>query len=306
MIDPKKIWNSSQLPTLPTVAIELLELAKNDATEIADVVAAIQTDPAISAKILKAANSSFFGLRSKVTSLDRAVPLLGTTVVTSLALSFSLVDTSMQKGKLAEYYNEYWKQSLVQASVSESLARKYYPRMQGEYFLTGLLIDLGQLAMLKTISEEYLPVLNDCREQDKPLCQAETETLGINHAQIGAELMNRWSLPEEISRSAEIHHLPFEEIQKLEFESEDEKNLIRAAAVSSALGDYFCTNRKGESVELLKNLTTEFYSYNKEELNDFIEEVRFRVDEAAELFSVDVSDIGDPGDSWQKQTSSLP
>ena len=108
MIDPTKIWSSSQLPTLPSVAIHLLELSKDPETEIRDVIEVIKTDPAISAKILKSTNSSFFGFNSKVTSIDRAVPLLGTTVVTSLALSFSLVDAAMTTGPMVEHYNAYW------------------------------------------------------------------------------------------------------------------------------------------------------------------------------------------------------
>ncbi len=305
MINPKKIWNSSQLPSLPTVAIKLLELSKNEETEIADVVKAIQTDPAISAKILKASNSSFFGLRSKVTSLDRAVPLLGTTVVTSLALSFSLVDTSMQKGEMVEFYDAYWRQSIVQAATAEILAKKFFPKLQGEFFLMGLLIDLGQLAMLKTIAGDYHLTLKANEQFNEALHKTEMDSFGFDHAEIGGKLMEKWNLPDEVVTSSSVHHKSFEEVQEMEYDSPEMKNMVQAAMISSALGDYFCTNRKGESIELLKVLSSEYYSYSKEELNDLIEEVRNRVDQAAELFSVDVSEIGDPGDMMAEANEQL-
>ena len=125
MIDPKRIWSSAQLPTLPTVAMRLLELARDPETEFKDVIGVVKTDPAITAKILKAANSSFFGFKSPVTSIERAVPLLGTTVVTTLALSFSLVDAAMSSGPLAQHYTAYWKHSIVQAVAAEVLAEQY-------------------------------------------------------------------------------------------------------------------------------------------------------------------------------------
>ena len=114
MIDPSKIWSAPQLPTLPAVAVRLVELSKQPDLEIRDVIELIKADPAISAKILKSTNSSFFGFTSEVTSIDRAVPLLGTTMVTSLALSFSLTDMAMKTGSLVDHYQSYWTQSVIQ------------------------------------------------------------------------------------------------------------------------------------------------------------------------------------------------
>jgi two-component system, cell cycle response regulator len=129
MLDQKRIWSSSQLPTLPGVAARLLELTRNPETDIRQVIEVISTDPAISAKILKSANSSFFGLSCEVRTIDRAVPLLGTTVSTSLALSFSLNDDAMSRGAVAEHYQAYWRQSIVQACAAEVLARRQ-PRLR--------------------------------------------------------------------------------------------------------------------------------------------------------------------------------
>ncbi|NOX56444.1 MAG: HDOD domain-containing protein [Planctomycetes bacterium] len=123
MAVPDKILKSPQLPSLPAAAVRLLELARDPESEIKEVVETIRTDPALAAKILKAANSSYFGFRSKVTSIDRAVPLLGTTVVTSLALGFSLTDETTPAGPMYEYYNAYWMQSLAHAAAADLLGK---------------------------------------------------------------------------------------------------------------------------------------------------------------------------------------
>ena len=98
----EKILSSALLPTLPQAAIRLLELSRNPDAAINDVVIAIKLDPAITIKILKAANSSYFSFRAEVKSIERAVPLLGINVVTSLVLSFSLVESLTFKGAIAE------------------------------------------------------------------------------------------------------------------------------------------------------------------------------------------------------------
>ena len=235
MIDPTKIWSSSQLPTLPSVAIHLLELSKDPETEIRDVIEVIKTDPAISSKILKSTNSSFFGFNSKVTSIDRAVPLLGTTVVTSLALSFSLVDAAMTTGPMVEHYNAYWMQSIVQGVSAEVLSKYSREGLECEYFLAGLLTDLGRLAMLKTIPDEYQPALQKSADEQRDLYVVESEMLGINHVEAGIKLMENWSLSENLIKAAMLQHVP---LQQLTAEAGyGDFELIKAVAAASSVGD---------------------------------------------------------------------
>jgi HD-like signal output (HDOD) protein len=101
MIDLGRILSSDQLPTLPSVAARLLELRRDPNSELKDFIAALRLDPAISAKLLKLANSSHYGVRTPVATIDRAIPLLGTTVVTSMALGFYLSDAAIGTGPLA-------------------------------------------------------------------------------------------------------------------------------------------------------------------------------------------------------------
>ena len=303
MIDPQKLWSSSQLPTLPSVAIRLLDLSQNPDTEIKDVVDAIKTDPAISAKILKSTNSSFFGVQSKVTSIDRAVPLLGTTVVTSLALSFSLVEAAMTSGPMASHYNAYWLQSVVQGITAELLSEESAKGLDCEYFLTGLLMDLGRLAMLKTIPKEYLPVLERVQNEQRDLHEVESEAFGINHVEVGVKLMENWGLPDTLINSIQYHHTPVSGI--LEQQGSDDFELIKAISVTAATGDYFCSVNKGAALKRLQELTGAIYNFTDTDLEEFLAKVRLRVDEGGDLFSVNTDELGEPGELMAQASEQL-
>jgi HD-like signal output (HDOD) protein len=179
MFRPEQIWSSSHLPTLPAVAVKLLKLSEDPLSEIHQVAQVIKTDPAITAKILKSTNSSYFAFRNEVTSIDRAVPLLGATMVTSLALSFSLVEAAMTAGPLVNHYQRYWMKSVVQAVAAEMLGEQ--TRVKDQFFLAGLLADLGRLAMLKTIGQEYALVIEDAEESHRDLLEVEREKLGFDY-----------------------------------------------------------------------------------------------------------------------------
>lgn len=294
MLDPKRIWSSSQLPTLPGVAAKLLELIKDPETEMRQVVEVISSDPAISAKMLKAANSSFFGLSSEVRTIDRAVPLLGTTVATSLALSFSLTDEAMSRGLAADHYQAYWRLSIVQACAAEVLALRYQPAQAGEYFLCGLLLDLGRLAMLKTIPREYLGFLSNPANQLKPLAESERAEFGFCHVEIGSKLMEHWKLPSTLVEASRLHHASAEELAAQH--DSPQKQIFSCMAVAATTGDYFCTALRGEALERLRTLTTREWNMSDDELDGFLRNVDERVKLAGDLFKVDMSQLGSPSD----------
>jgi diguanylate cyclase (GGDEF)-like protein len=274
--------------------MRLLEMARDPETEFKDVIGVVKTDPAITAKILKAANSSFFGFKSPVTSIERAVPLLGTTVVTTLALSFSLVDAAMTSGPLAQHYTAYWKHSIVQAVAAEVLAERYAHGLSSDCFLTGLLLDLGRLAMLKTVPNEYLPVLAEWEEQGGSLKEREAARLGIDHVRVGAQLMRDWKLPPRLIAAVSLHHAT---VSKLLAELHDETTVTeRVVAVAATVGDYFCTAGKGAALERLESLTSTFFQTTPTELEQYLERTRERIDKAGNLFSVNFDGLGASAD----------
>jgi diguanylate cyclase (GGDEF)-like protein len=290
MVDQKKILSSSQLPTLPSVAMKLLELARDPETEFQEVIDVVKSDPAITTKILKAANSSFFGFKSPVTSIERAVPLLGTTVVTTLALSFSLVDAAMASGPLSQHYAAYWKQSIVQAVAAEVLAEHYAKTLSSDCFLTGLLLDLGRLAILKTSSPEYLPVLIDWESQGGSLPELERTRLGVDHVAIGTELMRKWKLPAKLIEAVGRHHRPTERV--LAELAEEDTVGDRVIAIAAAVGDYYCTPDKGPALARMEQFASTFFRMARPAVEEYLTKTRERIDRAGHLFSVSFEELG--------------
>lgn len=290
MIKPEKIWSSSSLPTLPAVAVRLLELSDDPETEIHELAEVIKADPAITAKILKAANSSYFAFRNEIRSIDRAIPLLGATMVTSLALSFSLVEAAMTSGPLTKHYKSYWIKSVVQAVSAELLGER--TRVNDRYFLAGLLADLGRLAMLKTMGEEYAPVLEAAEESQSDALNREREAFGFDSLEIGTKLMQRWKLPAPLIQAAQARKWSVDELVRQA--ADDHKELLGVVATASAVGDYFCTSNKGPALERMQEVTAGFFQMSQEDLEQFLERVKDRIEDAAPTFSIDAEELNDP------------
>ena len=303
MVDVNKILNSNNLPTLPAVAMQLLEHSRNPDSEISDYIRTIKSDPAISAKILKTANSSFFGFRSKATTPERAIPMLGINAVSTLALGFSLVKSSSGSGQMAEHFRSYWVQSVVQAIVAESLAQKVSNGMESDFFLAGLMIDLGRLAMLKAIPDEYHELLAKLLPAEDEMHLKEMEALGFSHVEIGTHLMKKWDLPEQIVEAAENHHADFslmtvEELIKL-------SPVVKGAAFAAIAGDFFCGKAPGKSLLRLQRLSEQFYNLDEAWLEGFLGDVRVRIDDGSHLFSADSSSICDTSDLLEQANEQL-
>lgn len=294
MINPQKIWTSKQLPTLPGVAMRLVSIANDPDPAIPDVIRAIQNDPAIAAKVLKAANSSLFGLRSSVTTINRAVALLGTTGVTSLALSFALEEAAMNSGPLAAHYRAYWLQSVVQAVTSEVLGSRVSKGLRGEYFVAGLLIDIGRLALLKTVPTEYMEVLTRVEEQHEPLQQVERKVLGLDHVEIGARLMETWKLPARLNQACVTHHAPAAQI--LTDAPEEVLEVAKVMGVASAVGDYFCLQNKALARIQLAEIASALYGYSQPEIEELLGKVKTQIDECSDLFSLKPDEICSPSE----------
>lgn len=291
MADPTllldKILKSPQLPSVPSVAVKLLDLVQDLDSSTRDIVETIKSDPALTAKILRSANSSYFSFRCEVRTLEQAIPLIGRTVITSLTLSFSLSGEAMADGPLGQHYKKYWLQSVVQASAAETLA-SFIDRKSAasEMFMTGLLIDIGQLAMLRVLRDEYLPVIENVQSGDVDLWQAELETLGFNHAEVGSQLMKQWKFPEPMCDAARHHHG-----QPTDVTHDDSLQLTKMMMVSACVGDYFCSGSPGDALARLRELMTVSFCFSEETLADFLEQTDKRVQVSSKLLSADTDGL---------------
>jgi diguanylate cyclase (GGDEF)-like protein len=285
----KDVLSSDQLPSLPAVAMKVVDLARQPEPEIKKLVSAIKSDPALAARILRTANSSLFGLRQQVTAIEQAVPLLGTMTVSSLVLGFSLAAQSIKPGPIAKHYQRVWCGSLIQAVAADKLCREFHLGIPAEFFVAGLLQDVGMLALLRTATDEYVAVLEHLNEQaDKTIVQIERDRLGFTHAEVSSELCGRWKLAEPIRRGIAAHHATPGEIQQTDTA---EARLAAALATASAIGDYFLREPRHAARAAVEGLMATHYHLEGEAVHEFLAQIDTHVREAANLFSFDVAEM---------------
>ena len=193
-----------ELPSLPVVVLELLSSMDQDDTDVPVLAQKIELDQALAAKTLRIANSSFYGMQSKVTSIPQAVSVLGfhsiRTVVTACALtgSFAPVNGGFD-------FKAFWRHSLATAIAARLLAP--HLRINPETaFTAGLLHDLGTLVLVTRFPAEHALVRSYRQAHDCQMADAELAVIGIDHAQVGSALAAYWKFPEAIQQAVADHH----------------------------------------------------------------------------------------------------
>lgn len=207
----KTILDSPDLPTLPTVAAKLLTLMSLEDTSLAEIAELVAQDAALSVRIIRVANSSFYGFAKQISSVQQAVSLLGSNAIRSLVLSFSLM--SLKASRKSRFdYTRFWECSLAGAAAAKAISRQVPDTDQGEIFTAGLLQNIGQLIFAATIPDAYEQFLGYAGNgQEGPdLERQEQEILGITHSIAGSEVARRWDLPDFLVQVIRYHHSPSE------------------------------------------------------------------------------------------------
>jgi len=269
--------------------MQLLEAFSDPDAPVSTVVDIIKRDPAITAKLLKAANSPYYGGSNSIDTLDQAVVWLGKHAVTCLALSFSLVDSAHQGGAFGVYFKDLWLQSVTQALSMEWLAKRYQPGAQGAAFVAGLLADVGRLALLRNDPSDYASLIDRARQQQQCIEEIEREEIGKAHPEISAELLDRWSLPKSIVMVARYHAVQVDEL--LAMQDREDFDQLGAANVAAATADFLTGFRPAYSFDRLQTLTAELYGFTEEGIDEYITGIRERLSETSDLFSTDVSQM---------------
>jgi diguanylate cyclase (GGDEF)-like protein len=284
----------SRLPSLPVVAIRLLEKFTDPNVALSEIVRIVQTDPAITAKLLRAVNTAQYGAGRPVSDLNRAVNLLGKKAVTSLVLCFSLSEESMRSGPFSSLYKSIWLQSIIQASAAEQVAKRHFRGMEGEAFTIALLADIGRLAMLKTAPQEYAAVIDRATREGLPIEQCEQEAFGTSHTQLSLSLLNHWNLPKRFANA--ICHRSSPSQQLLGLPADDERSMAYTTAFSTAFASYYCVSPRGLSLAVMSDLGAELFKMSQEEIDQLVETVGQAVKATADLFETDPSHMGSPTD----------
>lgn len=204
----EEILSCPTLPTLPAVALKVVELCSDQNVKFSELAKTIQNDQGLTAKVLRTVNSSFYGLRQPCGTIDKALVMLGLSPVKALVLGFSLV-SSMESGKVEGFdYQDYWRRGLFTAVGGKCMAEAAGVKYGDEVFIAGLLQDIGVMALLRAMRREYLAVLAQTAGNHRKLVKAELLSLEMQHPDLGAMLAQRWKLPDSLVIPVKYHERP--------------------------------------------------------------------------------------------------
>ncbi|HVN71145.1 MAG TPA: HDOD domain-containing protein [Desulfomonilia bacterium] len=273
---------TTSLPTLPVIINNIIVMAKSDNTTANDLARFISNDQALSARVLKIANSPYYGVPKKIDSITRAIIVIGFKEIISVALGsgvFKMLNPK-QKDTLMDM-NELWKHSIGVGFAAKLLEQKSVIVAEESTMLMGLLHDIGKILFLIYFPGDYAEVLVKQHNDRASLHIVEKELLEIDHSEMAYLLMKQWNFPDNISIPIRYHHnlldCPFEYLNR---------------AMTIHVGDYICHNAEiGHSTNLYTEKRDEVISTfglswkQVEELTMTLRDARPEVDDFLEALS---------------------
>lgn len=197
------------LPALPLIVSQVIRLTEDPDSTAADLNAVISCDQALTAKVLRLANSAYYGFPRRVGTVTEAVVLLGFNTIRNLVLAASVSNVLQREApgyQLAR--GDLWWHSLTSAMAARLLARKVRFRAAEEAFVAGLLHDIGKLILSQYVDQAYQELLERVTQGGLPFMEAEQDILGFDHAQAGGLVAEKWNLPETLVEAISCHHQP--------------------------------------------------------------------------------------------------
>ncbi len=202
------------LPTIPTVLAALNDKITDQDSSAGDIAEIIAQDPPTATKVLRLANSAYYGLRNKVSTINHAVTMLGFNIIRNLVLTATVFDLSDKKDIAGLFdVEKFWRHSLGVGVASKIVAAEAFPKalnLADEFFICGLLHDLGKIVLGEYARDKFEQALRVSKEESIPLYQAEQQEIGCTHAEVGGVLAKRWNLSGGIIIAIGRHHAPTE------------------------------------------------------------------------------------------------
>ena len=201
------VANVRDLPTLPLIVTELISSFEQDDVSVGELAAKVSKDQALTAKTLRLANSSFYGLQCKVRTIEQAIAVLGFDSVRALVTSAGIIANFGSGGAGGFDFAAFWRHAVGTALCAKSLAR--LAKCNQEFaFVSGLLHDIGRLVLVTGFPEQYAEAIAYRYANECDMLQAERSVLGLDHAVVGRALAEHWKFPQLIQRAIAHHHAP--------------------------------------------------------------------------------------------------
>ncbi len=195
------------LPTLPDVVARVMQIVSNPLTTADDLNQVISLDPALTFKVLRLANSAFYGFPKEITTITHAVTILGFNTIRNLALSVSVHKMFFSERERGLFnYRDFWKHCVAVGVCARMLAARVGYKNEDNAFTAGLLHDIGKSLLDRVDHEGLLAAIAESRATGRPLREAERARLGTDHAAVGGLLAGNWNLPHDLRQAIEQQH----------------------------------------------------------------------------------------------------
>ena len=208
-ISPRELVSGAiEIASLPEIFLKINEMIDSPRHSAADIGHVISNDAALSARLLKIANSVFYGFPSQIDTISRAITVVGTRELRELILATSVIRCFKGLPNDLVTMEDFWRHSVCCGLAARSLAKQRGEQLVERFFVAGLLHDIGSLLVYRKIPELAREALLRAQHNNVPLYKAEQEVMGFDHAMVGAEILRKWKLPEHFQESTEFHHNP--------------------------------------------------------------------------------------------------
>jgi len=205
----KRVQTHGQVPTLPEIMIRVLGVLEDEKSSVDDITAILSSDPVITARVLRLANSAFFGSRFQIDSIHRAVVTVGFEAVKQLTLATTVLQSFSPCTQHCLDPDDFWMHALGSAKAAQLVALSARQiTMPEACFTGGLLHDLGKLMLAIGLGAEYEDVIRRAAEEPCTLRSMEQRMLQTDHAEVGGWLMQQWGFPALIVAAVRHAHTP--------------------------------------------------------------------------------------------------
>ncbi len=223
-----------KMPSLSTTVTKVLEVCNQPNVSPNDLNKIISLDPVLAGNVLKLINSAYYSLPNHITSLTRAIIILGVNTVKNLSLSTAVLGHMKKAQQSSLAMDDFWKHSICVGVTAKAIAstQQIPANQREEFFLAGLLHDLGKIPMAHCFPDEYSHCLAIAREQKISLHESEVSIFGFNHQHCGAIIASKWKLNDNIVGTMKYHHEP-------EKSDIDHRLLISSVAIADLYANIF-------------------------------------------------------------------
>ncbi len=294
-----KVLSCTSLPSLPTVGVQVLTLTRDPDVSMDQIAKVIETDPALSAKVLKTVNSSVYGLKSPCTTIRRALNYLGLSAVKSIVLGFSLVESTRGvDGDDAFDINDHWRRSIFGAAAARVIAQKVGKCDPEEAFAAALFQDLGALAMFTALGQQYTRAIASSLKDHSGHLALEKSALGFTHAECGAALATKWRLPDRYVQTIQHHHAP-------DGADPDCRDLVRAVGLGTFTAAALASEDPSEHLPALLANARLWFNLSPGDMAQLLGQIGKASAELAKLFGKQVGAVPDAAVLMQQANEEL-